>query len=234
MKIYKNNVISITKSSTVRMGIAFAKEKEALFLKKYFDNCVFRVKDVCYVSKGTAITEKEVCEGKIPVVAGGKDAAYYHNCSNREARVITVSASGASAGYVNYWSVPIWASDCTTIQSSNEEQYLTKFVYYLLKLIQSDMFLLQKGPDQPHVYPDDIAHLMLPNIDIEDQKKFIDKAEIIEKKIEKLQSEGNFNVQAIIDEVFRMKFLFNYGEFKRLKRKKSMVVHKKNFRTTQI
>ena len=141
MKIYNSDVISFTKSPTARMGIAFAKEREALFLTRYFDNCILRIKDVCYVAKGVAITEKETCEGTIPVVAGGRKAAYYHNCSNRDAGVITVSASGASAGYVNYWNVPIWASVCTTVRSKDETKYLTKFIYYLLKLVQTDMYL---------------------------------------------------------------------------------------------
>lgn len=229
MKIYKSDVASFTKSPTARMGIAFVKEREALFLTRYFDDCIFRIKDVCYVAKGTAITEKETCEGAIPVVAGGKDAAYYHNCNNRDAGVITVSASGASAGHVNYWNLPIWASDCTTVQSKDETKYLTKFIYYLLKLVQTDMYLLQKGPDQPHVYPDDIARIMLPSIDIISQKKFIASAKLIEDEMDKLLSGAGSNTQEIIDEVFRQKFLFNYDEFKRLKEGKKYECSQKKF-----
>ena len=40
---------------------------------------------------------------------------YYNNVANRKPPVITISASCANAGFVNYWNVPIWASDCTTI-----------------------------------------------------------------------------------------------------------------------
>ena len=50
MKIYKSDVASFTKSPTARMGIAFVKEREALFLTRYFDDCIFRIKDVCYVA----------------------------------------------------------------------------------------------------------------------------------------------------------------------------------------
>ena len=35
--------------------------------------------------------------------------------SNRPANVITVSGSGANAGFVNFWPIPIFASDCSTI-----------------------------------------------------------------------------------------------------------------------
>ena len=55
------------------------------------------------VKKGSAITAKSVTQGNVKVVAGGKDFAYLHGRSNRAENTIIVSASGANAGYVNYW-----------------------------------------------------------------------------------------------------------------------------------
>lgn len=220
MRTFNNDIMDFTKSSTNRMGISFAKEKEAKFLNRFFSECPLRVKDICEVSKGTAITEKETENGVVPVVAGGKEAAYFHSISNRAGNIITISASGANSGYVNYWNVPIWASDCTTVKSKDENKYLTKFVYYLFKLIQEDIYLLQKGPDQPHVYPEDIAHLLLPDIDIDEQKDFIRKAHVIEKKIDRLEHDKNSDVQHIIDDVFTEKFHFDISKFEELKSKK--------------
>ncbi len=219
MRTFNNDIMDFTKSSTNRMGISFAKEKEAKFLNRFFSECPLRVKDICEVSKGTAITEKETENGVVPVVAGGKEAAYFHSISNRAGNIITISASGANSGYVNYWNVPIWASDCTTVKSKDESKYLTKFVYYLFELIQEDIYLLQKGPDQPHVYPEDIAHLLLPDIDIDEQKDFIRKANVIEKKIDRLEHDKNSDVQHIIDDVFSEKFHFDLSIFEELKSK---------------
>ncbi len=221
MRFFRNDIVAVTKSTTNRIGIAFAKEKEAEFLTRYFDECPIRVKDVCEVCKGTAITEKETEEGNVPVIAGGKEPAYYHAFSNREDNIITISASGANSGYVNYWSVPIWASDCTTVKSKDENKYITKFIYYLFKLIQDDIFLLQKGPDQPHVYPEDIAHLMLPDISPKVQRKIIKKAEVIEKKIEKLSCDKDSDIQKIIDDTFKEKFSFDYSRFEALNSSKN-------------
>ena len=72
--------------------------------------------DACLVKRGTTITRKDTIEGKVPVVAGGRKATYYHNIHNRESDTITISGSGASAGFINYWSVPIFASDCSTVE----------------------------------------------------------------------------------------------------------------------
>lgn len=71
--------------------------------------------EVCNIEKGSTITKEQTSNGDIPVVAGGLEPSCYHNVANRPAGLITVSASGANAGYVNYWEVPIFASDCNTI-----------------------------------------------------------------------------------------------------------------------
>lgn len=76
---------------------------------------LLKLKDIAFIQKGQSITSAECKEGNIKVVAGGINFAGYHNEANREANVITISASGANAGFVNLWKEPIFASDCTTV-----------------------------------------------------------------------------------------------------------------------
>ncbi len=115
------------------------------------------------IAKGKSITKAETKEGNVKVVAGGVDYAYLHNVANREANTITISASGANAGYVNFWEEPIFASDCTTVRGRNEIE--TLFLYNFLQSIQDQIYYLQKGAAQPHVYPNDIADLQIPQIE---------------------------------------------------------------------
>lgn len=115
------------------------------------------------IAKGKSITKAETKEGKVKVVAGGVDYAYLHNVANREANTITISASGANAGYVNFWEEPIFASDCTTVRGRNDIE--TLFLYNFLQSIQDQIYYLQKGAAQPHVYPNDIADLQIPQIE---------------------------------------------------------------------
>ena len=77
---------------------------------------IVKLGDVCEVRRGSSITRKQVVAGDVPVVAGGQKPSCYHNTPNRVAPVITVSASGAYAGFVNFFNHPIFASDCSTIQ----------------------------------------------------------------------------------------------------------------------
>lgn len=131
------------------------------------------------VIKGTSITKEEAIPGQYKVVAGGITYAYHHNEFNRTENIITISASGANAGYVNYWEEKIFASDCTTIQFRNAIE--TKCLYYYLKYIQNQLFrVLQKGAAQPHVYPEDIKSIPVPAIPIEEQIKIVQLCESLD------------------------------------------------------
>ena len=116
--------------------------------------------NICEIQKGTAITSSEIEEGEYKVVAGGVNFAYLHNKYNRPENVITVSASGANAGYVNFWQERIFASDCTTLIGKSLEE--TCFIYYFLKANQDMLFNLQKGAAQPHVYANDLKQVRIP------------------------------------------------------------------------
>lgn len=122
---------------------------------------------VCF-KRGKTITKKEVIEGNIPVVAGGTEPAYYCNKSNTGNRVITISASGANAGYIRMYFEKIWASDCSFIDCSMTNYFHFIYCYLIANKIAIDN--LQKGAAQPHVYPKDINALALccPHNDILD------------------------------------------------------------------
>ncbi|EPS7269316.1 restriction endonuclease subunit S, partial [Vibrio cholerae] len=51
------------------------------------------------ITKGKNITKKTIVDGDVPVVAGGLKPAYFHNAHNVDGPAITISASGANAGY---------------------------------------------------------------------------------------------------------------------------------------
>lgn len=116
--------------------------------------------------RGKTITKKEIIEGNIPVVAGGIEPAYYCNKSNTGNRVVTISASGANAGYTRMYFEKIWASDCSFIDTSITD--FLHFVYCFLIANKTAIDNLQKGAAQPHVYPKDINALELccPHRDI--------------------------------------------------------------------
>ncbi len=141
--------------------------------------------EICDVKKGTSITKLKVTEGDIPVIAGGQQPAYYHNVANRQDAVITISASGAYAGFINYFETPIFASDCTTIQSKNESIVLTRYVHLILKSQQKKIYGFQTGAGQPHVYAKDLIKIEIPLPPLPVQKQIVAILERVEKLKEK-------------------------------------------------
>ena len=109
--------------------------------------------------RGKTITKKDVIDGDIPVVAGGLEPAYYCNKSNTAERVITISGSGANAGFTRMYFEKVWASDCSFVDASATP--FLHFVYCYLKDNKTTIDNMQKGAAQPHVYAKDINSLGL-------------------------------------------------------------------------
>ena len=131
-----------------------------------------RLGDVCEVQRGSSITKKEITRGDIPVIAGGQQPAYYHNQSNRAGRVITVSGSGAYAGFVNFFDHPIFASDCSTLQVKIEDVQV-EYIYSAMKWRQPDIYALRLGAAQPHVYAKDVSGIKIPLPPLAEQKQIV-------------------------------------------------------------
>lgn len=148
--------------SEFEKGISLSEKKKVKYEVIWGTNELELLGNIAEIKKGTSITKEKTKEGLIPVIGGGQEPAYFHNKSNRSGNVITVSASGAYAGYINYFKTPIFASDCNTIISNNESVVSTKLVYLFLKSIQNEVYTLQRGQAQPHVYSDDLSSIKIP------------------------------------------------------------------------
>ena len=119
-----------------------------------------RLGGIAKIQKGSLITEKSVMQGTVPVIAGGQKPAYFHNIANRTGKTITVSASGAYAGFVALYNQPVFASDCSTI--SENSSFSIDFIYYYLVFNQSVIYNAQTGGAQPHIHPVDLMPLQVP------------------------------------------------------------------------
>ncbi|EAK6670957.1 restriction endonuclease subunit S, partial [Campylobacter jejuni] len=173
-KVEFNKAISLNPSNSMQseMSNPFANSKYELVRLVEIENIK--------IQKGQNITQKLAKIGNIKVVAGGKDYAYFHNDFNRNENTITISASGANAGYVNFWKEKIFASDCTTINLPNLK--VIQFIYYVLKCNQKYIMSLARGAAQPHVYPKDIENIKIPLPPLEIQKQIVAECEKVEEQ----------------------------------------------------
>lgn len=116
--------------------------------------------EVCEFQRGNTITAKEAVEGDVPVVAGGQRPAYYHNIANRQGKTVVVAGSGAYAGFVTYWEIPIFVSDAFSVNPNGCLD--AKYLYYYLKNIQEKIHATKKGSGVPHVHGSSIAKFEIP------------------------------------------------------------------------
>jgi len=122
------------------------------------------LREILDISRGSIITEKGTIPGNIKVVAAGVTYSYLHAEANRPKNTITISSSGANAGYLNFWQEEIYASDCITVRAESDIE--TILAYQFLKSMQDILFRKATGSAQPHVYPHDIAGLQMPEIPV--------------------------------------------------------------------
>ncbi|MDR2580116.1 MAG: restriction endonuclease subunit S [Fibromonadaceae bacterium] len=147
-----------------------------------------KIGEIAEVIRGTIITEKQAKKGNIKVVAGGINYSYYHSEFNREKNTITISGSGANAGFVNFWQENIFASDCTTVRGESDID--TILIYQHLKLNQENIFRLAKGSAQPHVYPKDIKDIWFYKVPENIKEKFSSIFIAINEQMAKQQLEN--------------------------------------------
>lgn len=110
-----------------------------------------KLDEIVEFRRGKTITQNETLDGNVPVVAGGLQPAYYHARANTTSPVITVSGSGANAGFCRLYTTEIWASDCSFADSSMTDNLY--FAYASIKVLSNGFKQCQRGSAQPHVYP---------------------------------------------------------------------------------
>lgn len=145
-----------------RQNVTLEKMAETLFRQWFVEEAKEEWDEINFgefvtPKKGKNITKSEVVEGSYPVVAGGLEPSCYHIEANTKSPVITISASGANAGYIRLYTTPVWSSDSSYIDES-----ITPYVYFcyvFLKINQSKLTDKQEGSAQPHIYPSHIMEL---------------------------------------------------------------------------
>lgn len=145
--------------------------------------------DVCEFKRGKNITSSEMKDGTIPVISAGITPSGFHSHANVYGISVTMSSSGANAGYIAVHYSDIWAADCSYIEEAS-----TPYIYYVYELLNNIRSIInnfQRGAAQPHVYPRDINRIkmIVPSEDI--RKKANEKIGVIHCQIDILQRQNS-------------------------------------------
>lgn len=144
-----------------------------------------KLSEITHDKKGQSIKVKgENLSGDYPIVSGGTNICGYYHKYNREENTILISSSG-QAGYVSRYPSKLWASDCWSIHS-NDENYLTNnYLYHVLKFLQETIYEYQTGSVIKHIAFKDIKNLKIPVPPLEVQKRIVEQLDnIYETEIE--------------------------------------------------
>lgn len=145
-----------------------------------------RVDEVAVLKRGTAITKKSVVDGPVPVIAGGRTPAYFHNESNRAGETVAIAGSGAYAGFVSYWSKPIYVSDAFTV-IPKDDRVNARYLYFWFQSQQELLHSFKSGGGVPHVYPRSVSGMRMPVPHLEVQLEIVrvlDKFTQLEAELE--------------------------------------------------
>lgn len=129
------------------------------------------LREISHMKRGTSITRNDIIDGEIPVISGGREPAYYCNKYNRDNETITIAGSGAGAGYVQYWTRPIFVCDAFSIKG--KDNILTKYIFYYLSNLQEEIYNTKKGGGVPHVHVSSIERFKIPLPPIEAQREIV-------------------------------------------------------------
>ena len=130
-------------------------------------------KPYTYILGGEYITKKNTKEGTIPVILGGQEPAYYIDKYNHDGEIVVIARSGASAGFVSYWNQKIFVTDGFGYEEKSE-LIATKFLYYVLKNMESELNAMKRGAGVPHVSGEMLNSIELPIPSLQDQQRIVE------------------------------------------------------------
>lgn len=117
--------------------------------------------EVCTFKNGSNITKKDLVEGNVPVIGGGKSPMGTHNKSNVPAGSLILSKDGAYAGYVSWFDEDVFATGHAIIVETGQNVH-KKYLYYALQCLQNELYKLQRGCAQPGIRREELAKFKIP------------------------------------------------------------------------
>ena len=149
-------------------------ELSAIKLIQYvFGYVMLPLGKVANIFRGEYITKKNTKAGSIPVILGGQEPAYYIDKHNHDGEIVVVARSGASAGFVSYWNQKIFVTDGFGYEEKSE-LITTKFLYYVLKNMESELNAMKRGAGVPHISGEMLNSIELPIPLLQEQNRITD------------------------------------------------------------
>jgi len=139
---------------------------------------VKEIGEICELCNGKNITKKELKEGEIPVVGGGKNPLGFHNKYNINENTIIISKDGAYAGYISRYNTKVFVSNHGIYAKKISKNILESYIYYVLKILyQEKIYKLQTGSAQPGINKKYVEKINISIPSLEKQKEIVEQCD---------------------------------------------------------
>ena len=119
------------------------------------------LKDIAFLCGGQYLAPSLWRNGKIPVITNCDGIYGYTNKANRNKPCISISSRGYAGKTIQYWKIPIWASQCITITQKDSTVISLKYLYYYLLSIANKISSLSATGAIGALYIRDLENLKI-------------------------------------------------------------------------
>ena len=184
-------------NKTSREKIAELKQLNEFCLnnqKRFGDNVVKIVGEVCEINQGDSLTKTEMINGIFNVIGGGKIIGK-HNQKNRDGDDFTLTRVGDIN--INYIDKPYYLTDNGFSLKSKKSDVSTKYIYYLFCNNKNYLTSLYQGTAQKVISKTNLKLIKIQIPILERQKEIVAYCESNDELIKQLEMEiENNNKQA--------------------------------------
>jgi restriction endonuclease S subunit len=132
-----------------------------------------KLSDIAVHENGKTLSSVQKMEdGEYDVMGGGMTYNGTTNMFNRDGNTISISKSGASAGFVAFHTKKYWAGDCLTIVPKTLDCDI-RYLYYYMKINSHLTTSTVSGSTIPHCKWDDIKCISMPLPPLETQQEIV-------------------------------------------------------------
>lgn len=169
-----------------------------------------QLKDFCDFKNGKALKKDDTVDGPYPVIGGGYKPMGFHNAFNTNENTILCSSSGSSAGYISKYPSKVWASDCFSLTPNKVAEVNNNYLFLFLKQHQDEIYAMQTGLAQQHVYARDLSKMLVPLPSLQKQEEIVSNVYALTETFAKYQQ----NIDAKIEDLNALnKFLIGDARF---------------------
>ena len=223
VKFYEYNQVTDEKHSLIDIDIKdIANNSYSLNYTEYMNDDIVEYEegivvktlgDVCEVNQGNSLTKIEMIIGIYDVIGGGKIIGK-HNQYNREGNDFTLTRVGDIN--INYIDKPYYLTDNGFSLKSNQEDIMTKYLYYLLSNNKNYLTNLYKGTAQKVISKTSLKSIKIPIPSIENQNEIVKYLDFIYEKANKTSNEKINELQMLNKFCLNNQKLFGDNDIKTL------------------